>query len=252
MTQLFKLSIEGPIARITLDSAETHNRLPADQLPYFKQMLTDIEANPALRALVITGAGTKTFCAGYHIGNIQASTSEKLDLGELLGQLERLPIPTIAMLNGSVYGGGVDLSLACDFRIGVDPITVQIPAAKLGVHYYLSGLHRAVEHFGLNIAKRMLLLAEPMNAAQLTACGYLDYCVPQDELESKTAEICARITEYAPIAVSGMKLALNEVARGSVDVERLNKHAMKAAQSEDLKEGARAFLEKRKPVFQGK
>ena len=252
MTKLFKLSIDGPVATITLDNPETHSRLPADQLPDLKQMLVEIEANDSIRVLVITGAGTKTFCAGYNIGDIEASPGKKIDLGDLLGELERLPIPTICALNGAVYGGGVDLTLACDFRIGVDSMVLQIPAAKLGVHYYLTGLQRAVERFGLNMAKRLLLLAEPMNAEQLLECGYLDYSVPRDELKSKTAELCTRIAGYAPIAVSGMKLALNEVARGAVDTERLNKHVMKASQSEDLKEGARAFLEKRKPQFTGK
>lgn len=252
MSQLFKLSIDGPVATITLDNPKTHNRLPADQLPFLQQMLTEIEANPNLRVMVLTGAGTKTFCAGYDIGNIVSSPGKKIDLGDLMGQLERLPLPTICALNGSVYGGGVDLTMACDFRIGVDSMILQIPAAKLGVHYYLSGLQRALERFGLNQAKRLLLLAEPMTAQQLEQCGYLDYCVPRDELESKTAEICARFSEYAPLAVQGMKLALNEIARGDIDLDRINKRIKKAGESDDLKEGAKAFLEKRKPVFQGK
>ena len=110
MTKLFKLSIDGPVATITLDNPETHNRLPADQLPDLKQMLVEIEANDSIHVLVITGAGTKTFCAGYNIGDIEASPGKKIDLGDLLGELERLPIPTICALNGAVYGGGVDHS----------------------------------------------------------------------------------------------------------------------------------------------
>lgn len=252
MNDLFKLSIDGPTATITLDNPKTHNRLSANQLPYLQQMLTEVEGNSELRVLVITGTGTKTFCAGYDIGNILDSPGEKIDLGDLMGQLERLPLPTICAMNGSVYGGGVDLTMACDFRIGVDSMTLQIPAAKLGVHYYLTGLHRALERFGLNQAKRLLLLAEPMDAEQLIQCGYLDYSVPKDELESKTAELCARFAQYAPLAVQSMKLALNEIARGGFDTDKINQRIIKASQSEDLKEGAKAFLEKRKPVFQGK
>jgi len=249
---LFELSISDSIATLTLNSPETHNRIPANSLSYLNQYLDTIENNKNLRVLIITATGNQTFCAGYDIGNIVDTNWSENNLDHTIGRIEELAIPSICALNGSVYGGGVDLSLACDFRIGVDNLKLRVPAAKLGVHYYMGGLRRAVERLGLSLSKRILLLAEPFNAEQLLSVGYLDQLVPAEQLETKALEMAERIASLAPMAVQGMKLSLNEIARNQLNETEAIRRMLLAFQSEDLVEGTRAFMDKRPPVFSGK
>ena len=249
---LFELSISDSIATLTLNSPETHNRIPANSLSYLNQYLDTIENNKNLRVLIITATGNQTFCAGYDIGNIVDTNWSENNLDHTIGRIEELAIPSICALNGSVYGGGVDLSLACDFRIGVDNLKLRVPAAKVGVHYYMGGLRRAVERLGLSLSKRILLLAEPFNAEQLLSVGYLDQLVPAEQLETKALEMAERIASLAPMAVQGMKLSLNEIARNQLNETEAIRRMLLAFQSEDLVEGTRAFMDKRPPVFSGK
>ena len=124
-----------------------------------------IEADPAIRVLVLTGTG-RAFSAGYDLGSIAeraASAPEEQTAGSafevVVNRLEDLAVPTICRLNGGVYGGSTDLALACDFRIGVDTGEMFMPAARLGLHYYTSGIKRYVSRLGVDNAKKLFLTA---------------------------------------------------------------------------------------------
>jgi enoyl-CoA hydratase len=166
--------------------------------------------------------------------------------------LEALPVPTIVRLNGSVYGGATDLALACDFRVGVQGMELRMPAARLGLHYYPSGLRRYVSRLGLQAAKRLFLLAETVPAEELLRIGYLDALAPAAELDAAVQGFTQALAPGAPLALRGMKLSLNEIGRGDFDLKRLRLREARCAASDDLREGLAAFAERREPRFTGR
>jgi enoyl-CoA hydratase/carnithine racemase len=246
------LAVEGAVATIRLNRPEVHNRIEPADLVALHGLLDRIEAQPGLRVLVLTATG-KSFSAGFHIGALGAG-EEKEDedaFGRFADRLERVRLPSICALNGGVYGGATDLALACDFRIGVTGMAMFMPAARLGLHYYPGGLQRYVSRLGLNTAKRMFLLAERFEAEDLLRAGYLDELVPPERLMPRVAEIAATLAENAPLAVQGMKAALNDIARGDADLKAIAERAAAAKRSNDMAEGRAAWMEKRKPRFTG-
>ncbi|MDZ7592353.1 MAG: enoyl-CoA hydratase/isomerase family protein [Rubrivivax sp.] len=211
----------GGRATITLQRPQHLNRLHREDLLALQQHFSCIAADPGVRVLVITGGG-RAFCAGFHIGELEASpgaaSSDPRLFEHTVDALEALPLPTIARLNGSVFGGATDLALACDFRIGVQGMELRMPAARLGLHYYASGLQRTVSRLGLAAAKRLFLLAETVPAEELLRIGYLDALVPAERLDTEVDAIAAALAANAPLAVRGMKQSLNEIARGEFDL----------------------------------
>src|SRR5256885_9960442 len=154
------LDISGARATIRLNRPRHHNRLEADDLGVLLRLFDQVEADPAIRVLVLTGTG-RTFSSGYDLGSVAeraVSANEQQSAGSafeaLVNRLEDLGVPTICRLNGGVYGGSTDLALACDFRIGIDSAEMFMPAARLGLHYYPSGIKRYVTPLGLRDAAR--------------------------------------------------------------------------------------------------
>lgn len=240
------------IATIRLARPAHLNRLHREDLLALLAHFDALAREPA-RVLVLTGEG-RAFCAGYHLGELGGpDAAEGPALFErTVDALEALPLPTVARLNGSVYGGATDLALACDFRVGVAGMELRLPAARLGLHYYPNGLRRAVSRLGLAAAKRLFLLADTLSAEDLLGVGYLDECVAPEALDAAVARRVAALAAHAPLAVRGMKRSLDEIARGEADPAVLAARVAACAASEDLREGVAAFAERRLPRFIGR
>ncbi len=251
MSRLFTLAIEAPRATITLNRPARHNVIGAADIPVLEEHLERVAAERGLRVLVLTGAGDKTFCAGFDIGAIAETDWSERPLDRALDRLEDLELPTICALNGSAYGGGADLALACDLRIGARGMRVTVPPARLGVQYQISGMRRFVERLGLGAAKRLLLACETFDDQALLEIGYLDYLVEPDELRARTEALADDIAALAPLAVVAMKRALNQVARGALDIDAAHAAALACLGSKDLAEGTAAYAEKRRARFTG-
>lgn len=251
------LSFQGARATIRLNRPRHLNRIEPGDIPVLMRLFDQVDKDAAARVLVITGTG-RAFSAGYHLGDLAEQSEGKGSGGgvpsfeAMVDRLEAVRVPTICRLNGGVYGGSTDLALACDFRIGHEGIEMFMPAGRLGVHYYESGMRRYVSRLGLNNAKRLFLTAERIDAREMLRIGYLTDLVPAAELDAQVDALATRIAEMAPLAVQGMKRALNEIARGELDVPALEARLAQCKDSADLKEGLAAFREKRKPVFQGR
>jgi enoyl-CoA hydratase len=245
-------------ALITLNRPGAHNRLEPDDLAALCEAFARVDADPSLRVLILTGTGD-SFSSGYHIGALaerlgrdERNEAERDQFATTVDRLEALKIPTIAALNGSVYGGATDLALACDFRIGVEGMHLLMPAARLGIVYYASGLKRYVNRLGVGAAKRLFLTAAPVHAEELLRLGYLDELVAPEQLMSRAEALAASLAQNAPLALAGLKAAINAVAADTLDLEWLAETRARCNASEDHAEALRAWSEKRPPVFTGR
>ena len=250
--------IEGARATIRLNRPRQHNRIEPEDLTVLREAFDRIDADPEIRVLVLTGTG-KSFSSGYHIGALverqavrQAGEEPGSDaFQQTVDRLEMLRVPTIAALNGSVYGGSTDLALACDFRIGVPGMRMLMPAARLGIIYYPSGIERYVARLGVAAAKKLFLTAQPIDEREMLRIGYLDEVVPADQLMARVEGLAAELAGNAPMALAGLKRAINETAGGRLDRDALAAARARCAASEDHAEALRAWSEKRPPKFRG-
>ena len=248
------IEISGARATIRLNRPKHLNRLQPDDLDALLELFDRIEADPAIRVLVLTGTG-RAFSAGYDLGSIaeRAGGAEEQTAGSafeiVVNRLEDLAIPTICRINGGVYGGSTDLALACDFRIGVDTCEMFMPAARLGLHYYSSGIKRYVSRLGVDNAKKLFLTAQKITAPEMLRIGYLTAMVPQESLDEEVDKLAALLAGNAPEAMRGMKRAINEFSRGQMDEEAADRRARDSMRGAEIKEGIKAFSEKRPPKF---
>ena len=249
------LALDGARATIRLNRPRHLNRLQPDDLDVLLKLFDRIEADPAIRVLVLTGTG-RAFSAGYDLNSVAeraGSAVEERSAGSafevVVNRLEDLGVPTICRLNGGVYGGSTDLALACDFRIGVDSCEMFMPAARLGLHYYKSGIKRYVSRLGVDNAKRLFLTAEKIGAAEMLRIGYLTAMAPAETLDQEVDRLAALLAGNAPVAMAGMKRTINEFARGRLDEEAADRRARDSMRGAEIKEGIKAFAEKRPPKF---
>ena len=251
-TPLFEL--DGARATIRLNRPRHLNRLQPEDLDALLKLFDRIEADSTIRALVLTGTG-RAFSAGYDLGSIakRAANAQQQTAGSafevVVNRLEDLAVPTICRINGGVYGGSTDLALACDFRIGVDTCEMFMPAARLGLHYYKSGIRRYVSRLGLDNAKKLFLTAEKIGAAEMLRIGYLTAMVPTGALDQEVDRLAALLAGNAPAAMRGMKRTINEFARGQLDEAAADRRHRDSMRSAEITEGIKAFAEKRPPKF---
>ena len=184
------------------------------------KLFDQVEADPAVGVLVLTGTGRTFGGPSPHLGCRAGGERERRAERRLRLRGRRQPaggvgIPTICRLNGGVYGGATDLALACDFRIGVDTAEMFMPAARLGLHYYSSGIKRYVSRLGVDNAKKLFLTAQKISAPEMLRIGYLTAMVPAEALDEEVDRLANILAGNAPVAMAGMKRAINEFARGN-------------------------------------
>jgi enoyl-CoA hydratase/carnithine racemase len=247
-----ELRIEGALATITLRRPAVANRLELPDLDVLQSQLAEVNARPEVLVLRLQALG-RHFCSGFNLGDAGehiATAAERFEA--LAAALEAARPVTVAVINGGVYGGATDLALACDFRIGTTAAEMFVPAAQLGLLFYRGGMERFVARLGLATARRILLAAEKLEAAQMLGLGYLDRMVEPAALAQAGQAWCERLAGMAPLALLGMKRHLDAIARGALDEAALARDIAQVNASEDLREGVRAWQEKRRPVFRGR
>lgn len=246
-----ELLIQGARASITLRRPEVANKLLPEDLITLRRQLDEVNASPAVLVLTLQAVG-KHFCSGYDIGEIANSQNEGSSFGEMVDALENCRPVTIAAIQGGVFGGATDMALACDFRVGGSNSQMFMPAARLGLHFYASGLERYVTRLGVDTAKRLFLTAEKLQAQAMKDCGFLSDLVDGADISARVEQLQTTLAGMAPLALLGMKKHLNAIARGVQDRAGIDAAVQATIASADLQEGGQAWREKRAPQFTGR
>lgn len=246
-----ELVIAGACARISLRRPEVANKLLPEDLGVLRSHIAQINATPGVLVLVLQAQG-RHFCSGYDIAEIAGSQSEGSSFGEMVDAIEQCRAVTIAAIQGGVFGGATDMALACDLRVGGAGSQMFMPAARLGLHFYRSGLERYVTRLGLDMAKRLFLTGERLDAQAMKDCGFLTHLAPGPDIAHEVDRLQAALSGMAPLALLGMKQHLNAIARGRADAAAIDAAVQATIASADLQEGGAAWREKREPRFTGR
>lgn len=252
-----RLERRGPVAHVTFDRPHARNAMTWEMYDALAAICEELSVDASTRVVVFRGAGGKAFVAGtdiggfasFHSGRDGLAYEERIDAR--VGAVERLPQPTLAVVEGYAVGGGLALAAACDLRIATSDARFGIPVARtLGNCLSAQGYARVITAVGASWAKRILLLAEMMSAADAEAAGFLLAVVDTAGLDEKTDDICARLLQHAPLTMSASKEAIRRIAYAAVpDIDDL---VERVYGSEDFRRGVAAFLEKRKPEWTGR
>ena len=246
---MIKAARTGQIGHITLARPKAHNALTKQAMGEMQAVLEGW-ADSDIRAVILTGEG-RSFCAGASLDELGDGDWDTNPLTPLCATVEGFKAPVIAALNGGVFGGGVDLALACDFRIGVTGIKMFVPPAKLGIHYEPEGIARAVQRLGAQMARRVFLLAEKFEAEALLAHGFLDELVAPEALPARATALAESVAALAPMAVQGMKQTILQTSQNRLDTTAAKARVRACFGSADHAEGLQAMREKRPPKFTG-
>lgn len=247
-----QLRLRDRVATIALDKPDYANRLSPDDLAELRRHVAAVNEDERILVLRFVARG-KYFCSGYDISSLaDAAAPSSLYFGETMDIIEQARPVTIAAIQGGIYGGGTDLALACDFRIGTCEANMFMPATRLGLHFYPGGLQRYVSRLGIDAAKRLFLTAEKLDAAEMLRIGFLTERVEASGLEARLDTLTEALLGMAPIPLVGVKKHLNLIARGIVQVDEIKAAVRRSEKSEDIAEGARAWKEKRPPRFTGR
>lgn len=251
MTDSIIYEFRDHVATLTLNNPGKHNALGRREFELIHAALQRTAAETDARVLVLTGAGDKTFCAGASLQELNSGDISGDDYQDMTDRVAALEIPTICALNGNVFGGGVELALSCDFRIGIEGSRMRVPAATIGLCYPLRGIERFVEKLGVTIATRVLVAAETFSADEMLRAGILDHLVMPAQFDEAVSDFARHIAELAPLAVRAMKKVIQQAGKGGINWSECAALSAQCADSADLREGFRAQAEKRTPVFKG-
>jgi enoyl-CoA hydratase/carnithine racemase len=227
-----KLQISGGRATITLSRPAEHNRIAPSDIGQIMRHLDEVERSDDTRVLVWTGQGEKTFSSGYTLSAIRGSLDSSFE--DMLDRIEAFPLPTICALNGSAYGGGTDIAMCCDWRIGVKGIRMFVPAARFGLHYYPGGLRRFVTRLGPVVAKRIFLTCMPLNDEEMLRCGFLQDLVERKSLGDAVEAYCTALQEGDAQAIASMKIHIDALASGNMDDAYGRKRYQETLASDEL------------------
>lgn len=251
------LRTEGGIASVTFDRPDQRNAMTWAMYEQLATICRQLHDDTSVRAVRFQGAGNAAFVAGTDIPQFQAFTTgdhgvayeKRIDA--VIDLVESLPMPTLAVVQGAAAGGGFAIATACDFRIATPGTRFGVPIARtLGNCLSAANVTRLVAAVGRPRAERLLLLAELLSAEEALQFGYLLEIVPPAEIDGAARRICERIASLAPVTQRVSKETLNRLLHsGAHDVEDLIRRAYG---SEDFREGVRAFVGKRPPVWTGR
>ena len=245
---------------MTLNNPERHNAISLEMWDAALEIMADFAADPTIRVMVLTGAGSKAFASGADISKFKDERQEADALAHYQATTQRayaalqaMPIPTIAMVRGYCIGGGTAVAVCCDIRICNDSAKFGVPAAKLGLGYGLRRAKPLVDLVGPAYAKEMFFTGRHFDAQEALRMGLVNRVVTDDALEATVQDMARTIAENAPLTVRCAKTVVGELLKDAQqrDVAAAERAVDACFASSDYREGQAAFMEKRKPRFTG-
>jgi len=254
-------SVNEGIGWITFNNPEKRNAISLEMWEGLGTLLEEFQNDSSVKVVVMKGAGGKAFVSGADISEFDKSRSnaeQKESYGKVAANanqwLARLDKPLIAMIQGFCIGGGLATALNADIRFATPESTFGIPAARLGLGYEYAGLKTLCSLVGPSRAKDIMFSARFLDADEALGMGLINFIVEKDEIEGRVKEYAQTIGDNAPLTVKAAKAAINEAVKDPAkrEMEKIALMIDQCFNSEDYREGRRAFSEKRKPLFSGK
>jgi enoyl-CoA hydratase/carnithine racemase len=249
-------AIDGGVATVTLNRPDKRNALNTAVLAGLRRTFTRLEDDPGVRVVVVRGAGA-AFCSGMDLNEMRERQAQAADpesgVIDVLRQIERSRHATIAMVQGDAYAGGCELALHCDLRVVADHARFAMPLARIGLIVPFPLGQKLVEILGPAFTRQILLTGQPIDARRAREIGMVHEVVPAAELEATTYALARVVATNAPLSLAGMKATIQRAlaAREGIEHKDLDDLVTRARKSADAREGVRAMLEKRPPVFRG-
>jgi enoyl-CoA hydratase/carnithine racemase len=258
MTSKLIAEIRGSAGYVVLNAPQRRNALSLDMWQGLPELVARFDADPAVRCIVVTGAGTEAFAAGADISEFEdhratAEAGKTYDLAthEATASIAGCAKPVVAAVRGFCFGGGMALAMACDLRIAADDAKFCIPAAKLGVGYGYEGTAALVARLGPAVATEVLFTARTFSAHEALMKGIIHALSPVADFDNVVKGYVASLATNAPLTIKAAKSTIRAIASGK-DRDMAERNIAACMASEDYREGRQAFLEKRKPNFQGR
>jgi len=251
---------EGTIGWIVFNQPSKRNAMSLDMWQALPDLIREHVRDPAVRVILLRGAGTAAFVSGADISQFE-SVRANLEQAQIYNRatdvaqmaIKEAEKPTVAMIYGYCFGGGMGIASSCDLRIAADNAEFRIPAARLGLAYAFDGIRHLVSLVGAAAAREIFLTASVYDAQDMLRMGYLQRVFPAAELEQQARHYAERIAENAPLTLQSVKISVMEAVKDAEarDMARVEAAEKRCFASEDYQEGRRAFMEKREPKFQG-
>ncbi|KWW21102.1 enoyl-CoA hydratase [Peribacillus simplex] len=259
MTSLIDISRDDKgIAIVTLNRPDAANALSTELLHNLLEGLNELKSAADLRAVIVTGSGEKAFCAGADLkeraGMNEDEVKETVKLiGDTITALENLPVPVLAAINGSAFGGGLELALACDIRLASETAKMGLTETSLGIIPGGGGTQRLPRIVGMATAKELIYTAKRLDAKTAHELKIISHLYPAQQLMDEAKKLAAEIARNAPLALRAAKAAMNQGVDTTLENGlQIEKDCYQTTlKSRDRLEGLAAFKEKRKPVFMG-
>lgn len=253
--------IEAGIGWVIFNHPERRNAVSLEMWQAIPTIMDALEADPAVRVIVLRGTGGQAFVSGADISEFERvrSTPEQVAAyeevaGEAQRRLKQTTKPTIAMIEGFCIGGGMGIAIGTDLRVASSASTFAIPAARLGLGYGADGIKVLIDLIGPSFAKEIFFTARQFSADEAARMGLINRVVAPADLEATVRAMAGMIAENAPLTVKAVKICVGEIVKGpeAMDNALCEQVVDTCFTSADYVEGRRAFMEKRKPAFQGR
>jgi enoyl-CoA hydratase/carnithine racemase len=261
-TEKLLLQKDGPIGWITFNQPEKRNAVSQEMWQAMPEYVADLSSDPAIRVVILRGAGETAFVAGADISQFKdrrrnaADEEEYRRISGAGGEaLARLGKPLVAMIHGFCIGGGVSIAITCDLRIAADDARFGIPAARLGLGYHYKGMEKLMSLIGPAYTKELFFTARTDFTAQdALRMGLVNQVVPKADLERFTRDYALTMSRNAPLTQRSAKASVEQLLKPEAqrDYALLDKLIKDCFDSQDYQEGVKAFSEKRRPQFQGR